>query len=136
MGKSEEMRAWIAGLKTGDKVIQQTYNRISVLTVKKVTPTGIVRTTNGESFAQRSWCSLICGRGETRGEILPATPELIAEAERQDAERTERQKRESTIRRAKNYARQLFYNDIELTYELATEFLELLERHKENRDAE
>lgn len=79
----EETLAWAKSLKQGDKVIKVTgiiEKHYYVLEVLRVTPSGIVRTTNGESYYQNSWNSAIVGRGYTIGEIIPVTDELLEKA--------------------------------------------------------
>lgn len=47
----EELQAWVAALKPRDVVIHKRwYDDLSKLAVKKVTPSGIVRTEGGASF--------------------------------------------------------------------------------------
>lgn len=121
----EEALAWAKSLKPGDVVIHKGWNICIPLTVKKVTPTGIVKTNDDKSFAQTSYFDGIIGRGRTYGEIVPATPELLAEAERQKRERDEHERRIRTINRAVVKLGHM----PRMTYEFAVDFLELCEKH-------
>lgn len=121
----EEALAWAKSLKPGDTVIHRECRRVCALTVEKVTPTGIVKTNDDKCFAQNSWVGCIVGRGRTGGEIVPATPELLEEAEKQQKERDEEEKRVRTINRAiikKGHMPRM-------TYEFAVDFLELCKKH-------
>lgn len=121
----EEALAWAKSLKTGDTVIQKMCGNYRALTVEKVTPTGIAKTNGDKSFAQNSWFDGIVGRGRTSGDIVPATEELLSEAEKQRLEReVERRKAETT---QKTWYKIRLISHI--SYEFAVDFLDLCEKH-------
>lgn len=121
----EEALAWAKSLKPGDVVTHKYWNICLPLTVKKVTTTGIVKTNDDKSFAQTPCFDGIIGRGRTSGEIVPATPELLAEAERQKRERDEHESRVRVI----NKATIKIIHMPRPTYEFAADLLELCEKH-------
>lgn len=130
----EEWKAWGMSLKPGDKVIVKYWNGLKIATVKKVTPSGRLNTDLG-IFAQREWLDYYTGYGKTRGDLVPATPELIAEAEKQKWKEIERRHRESVIRKAKGLADKLRYGEIDMPYDMAKELIALVKKYtggKEN----
>lgn len=118
----EEWKAWAMSLKPGDKVIVKGWN-------SKVTPTGRVKTDKGE-FYQKDWFDYYTGYGKTYGDLVPATPELIAAAEAQERTEQEWRRKESVIREAKSLAYQLRYGEIDMPYEMAEELIALVEKYK------
>lgn len=123
-----EMQEWALSLKPGDTVIWQGggfHGEVSVLTVQKVTPSGIVRTDKGD-FKQNSYLDDIAGRGSIWGAIVPATPELLARAKAGDEKRAEEKRVRAVIAQARDKIYDLSYGRIELTYDLAVKLLELL----------
>lgn len=125
----EEWKSWAMSLKPGDKVIVKGWHSFEIATVRRITPTGRVNTDKGV-FTQREWIDYYTGYGETSGELVPATSELIAEAERQEQEERERQRRESVIREAKGLAYKLRYGEIDMPYEMAEELIALVKKNK------
>lgn len=121
----EETLAWAKSLKPGDTVIHSACRSFFALTVEKVTPTGIVKTNEGKSFAQNTWFDGIVGRGRTGGEIVPATEELLAEAEKQRLAREENRRKAETAQKAWYKMRRISH----ISYEFATDFLDLCEKH-------
>lgn len=130
----DEWKAWAMSLKPGDKVIVKSWHSLKIATVKKVTPTGRVKTDKGD-FYQKDSLDYYTGYGKTYGNLVPATPELIAEAEAKEREEQERRRKESVIREAKSLAYQLRYGEIDMPYELAEEMIALVKKYtggKEN----
>lgn len=121
----EETLAWAKSLKPGDVVIHKVCGELCALTVKNVTPTWIVKTNDGKSFAQTSWGDSLNGRGRTFGEIVPATEELLAEARKQESDRKEKRRMAETVQKA-CYKMRIISG---ITYEFAADFLELCEKH-------
>lgn len=78
----EEWKAWAMSLKPGDKAIVKYWRGVDIAIVQKVTPSGRVNTSKGV-FALNKYGDWYEGYGKTSGYLFPATPELIAEAERQ-----------------------------------------------------
>ena len=124
----EEWKAWAMSLEPGDRVIVKRWCSLEVATVKKVTPSGRVNTDKGV-FYQNNWSDYYKGYGKTRGDLVPATPELIAEAEKQKWEEIEKRHRESVIRKAKGLAYKLQYGEIDMPYDMAEELIALGEKH-------
>lgn len=128
----EEWKSWAMSLKTGDIVIVKGWHSVEVATVKKVTPTGRINTDKGV-FAQTEYYDCYRGYGKTRGdELVPATQELIEQAEKQKREEEEARRKSQTIRAARNIAYKLCYGEITMKYDLAVQLLELVEKHKED----
>lgn len=130
----EEWKAWAMSLKPGDKVIVKGWHSLEIAIVKKVTPTGRVKTDKGDFF-QKDWLDYYTGYGKTYGDLVPATPELIAEAEKQEREEQERRRKESVIREAKSLAYQLRYGEIDMPYEMAEELIALVEKYRGGNDS-
>lgn len=78
------------------------------------------------------WESDYKGRGNADGNIIPATPKNIQMAEDYYREEEEKRKKWSVIHKALEAAYDLRYGKRKMTYEIAVELLELLERHKED----
>lgn len=125
----EEWKEWAMSLKPGDKVIVKNWNSIKIAVVEKVTASGRVNTNKGVFYQDSCW-DHYKGYGKTNGNLVPATEELIAEAEKFKREREEEYKKERTINAAKVVAYKLRYGEIEMTYKMAVELLELVEKHK------
>lgn len=131
----EEKRAWALSLKPGDKVVKTKYwneTPVDVLTVERLTKTGRVVTNKGTYHMSSEWDSTYKGYGNAEGTIIPATPENIQRAEEYYREEEENKKKRSVISKALEAAYDLRYGKREMTYEIAVELLELLERHKED----
>lgn len=132
--KREEWKSWAMSLKPGDRAIVKGWHSLEIATVKMVTHSGRVNTDKG-IFYQDKWFDHYKGYGKTRGDLVPATPKLIAEAEKQEREEQERRRRESVVREAKSLAYQLRYGEIDMPYELAKEMIALVKKYtggKEN----
>ena len=81
----EDALTWVFSLKPGDKVIYTNSMHdtpVGILTVKNVTPTGIVRTEENESFRQNHYSSSACvsGYGKSIGRIIPYDDNLAVQA--------------------------------------------------------
>lgn len=110
----EEAAAWVRSLKPGDIVIRRRYNDMWPDVVKKVTPTGIVRTIEGYSF-KPSYGGLVSGYGNSgAGEIVPETDELLSIIDK---------------RKVVSKAKYFMHNVREVNYEFAKDLLELCEQH-------
>lgn len=130
----DEWKAWAMSLKPGDKVIVKYWNSLKIATVKKVTPSGRLNTDLG-IFAQREWLDYYTGYGKTRGALTPATPDLIAEVEKQEREEQERRRKEAVVREAKGLAYQIWYGEVAVPYQMAKELIALVKKYtggKEN----
>lgn len=59
----EEAKAWALSLKPGDAVVHQFYHDDRILHIKKVTPSGIIRTQEGPSFklSYGGWFAIMAG---------------------------------------------------------------------------
>lgn len=121
----EETLSWAKSLKPGNVVIHKGWDELFALTVKNVTPTGIVKTNDGKSFAQTSFSDRLLGRGRTGGEIVPATEELLAEAEKQRLVREENRLKADTVQKAWYKIRSISH----IPYEFAVDFMALCEKH-------
>lgn len=131
----EEKREWALSLKPGDKVVKTKYwdeTPVEVLTVERLTKTGRVVTNKGTYHMSSEWDRSYKGYGDAEGTIIPATPENIKMAEDYHREEEENKKKWSVIHKALEAAYDLRYGKREMTYEIAVELLELLERHKED----
>lgn len=124
----DEANAWVASLKPGDVVIQKRWiHDLYILHVKKITPTWIVRTDEGESFKVSEWSELVRGYGKSDGEIVPATDELVASAQEQQKARDMARMEHKTVMNA-FYTMCSFRMD-QISFDFAKEFLELCQRH-------
>lgn len=124
----EELREWVANLKPGDVVIHKRwYNDLSKLAVKKVTPSGIVRTEGGASFKLSDYSDKVYKLGNRDSEIVPATAELLEEAEQQILEREAAIERERKVRATVYMMHSA--NTEKIPYEFAVEFLELCDKY-------
>lgn len=107
----EEAAAWVSSLKPGDVVARRYCGDMSPVIIKKVMPTGIVRTNVGYSFKLSPYCGHVFSYGSHcyNGEIVPATD-------------INKQEVISRARRFMSSARGL-------NYEFAKDLLDLCERH-------
>lgn len=112
----EETKAWVASLKPGDVVVHQFFHDNRILHIKKVTPTGIIRTREGPSFKFCYGGSVDCCGEKYSGWIVPATPELLNSI-----------KEKETVLKAYCVTRGLYTSN--MTVDFAKEFLELCQRH-------
>lgn len=110
----EEAKEWVASLKPGDAVLYRFYGDEKIIRVKKVTPSGIVRTNIGMSFKLSYGCTVI-GYGGKLGGIYPLSDDAVKRIEDRE-----------TIKKAIIVARSL-QNSIPLNF--AREFLDLCERY-------
>lgn len=133
----EESLAWVKSLKPGDVVIYKGLcSNLRPATVEKITPSGIVRTNRG-SFKESTWSrsGRVVSYGKTAsGEIIPQTEELLAEAERQEAEEAAMQKRRDTIRKAQNMIFGLYNNRFNLDYSKAVKVIRALEEMEQTEE--
>lgn len=124
----EENEAWVASLKPGGVAIQEDWGgSLYELHIKKITPTGIIRTEEGKSFRISNWTGSVCGYGGTYGKMIPATSDLITSAQKQKRERDATKERRDTTRSAFLAGRSIREEDI--SFEFAKEFLELCKKH-------
>lgn len=124
----EEIEAWVESLKPGDVAIQEDWGgSLYELHIKKITPTGIIRTEEGKSFRISNWTGSVCGYGGAYGKMIPATGELITRAQEQQKERDAEKERRDTTRSAFLVGRSIKAEDI--SFEFAKEFLELCKKH-------
>lgn len=128
MKTKAEAEAWIASLKPGDKVIQaetgcgsELGSPMAVLTIKKVTATGIVRTEEGLSFQQNRYSSLayVCGHGGTNGAIVPYDYALAEKAEECQRKKQAAEEERRILRDAKNICWEIAYGKKPLSLSLA-----------------
>lgn len=94
-------------------MIRRYRGNISPIIVKKVTPSGIVRTSEGYSF-KLSYGGTVASYGGYGGEIVPATDELLSTIDKRN-----------TVNRAMRF----MHNTREVNYEFAKDLLELCVRH-------
>lgn len=128
MSKRGEMLEWAKSLKPGDKVIHDEYGRYSILEVERVTPSGIVKTIGGKSFAQNSFSDRLLGRGQfVSGYILPFTDELLQAAKEQEAKREEEKRKRSVIHRANDIIYEEYRAAGRMTYERALKIIAVLD---------
>lgn len=109
----EEAAAWVSSLKPGDVVIRRYCGNIFSVVVKKVTPSGIVRTSKGYSF-KLSCSGIVASYGGYSGEIVPATDELLSIIDKRNV-----------VNRAKHF----MHNTRKINYEFAKDLLALCERY-------
>lgn len=127
MTTAEKMKAWADSLKPGDKVVIKLFGQrgcIDVATVKYFTPTGRVVTDKGTYF-QSKYSGNYKGYGEAIGCIVPATPESIAEAERNKAKEEQDKKDREAIRTAGTIAWKIWRDEINLSADMARELIAL-----------
>lgn len=107
-------------LKTGDKIIEISgilRKPTAILTVTKVTPTGIVRTAEGESFKPTSFGDY-CG-------IVAYSDELAAQVAEYQRNLEEEKARRRTIDEARQACRVMADRGNALPYETAVKILEI-----------
>ena len=105
----QEIAAWAAALKPGDQVIEVgTFytgspgeNAVGVLTVEKVTPSGIIRTSGGD-YKIGKYDHYPRGYGQTTGQIIPYTEEKAVQAREYEAKQKEKREQHRTILAAQN----------------------------------
>lgn len=125
-------------LKAGDKVILtsgQTPER--VLTVKKITPTGLIKTEeglvykpiDGGQYIQRGSGWIYTERFAFT-EIVPYTEELAAQVEEYQRKRDEKVKRTRAIEEARTACYVMGSYGNELPYEMAVKILEVYAAYK------
>lgn len=100
--------------------------RLSILTVEKVTPAGWVKTTDGRTFSQTLWIDSLSVRGGY-GVIIPATEELMKKAAQQDAEREEENGKKRVIGKAQSLIEKERGKILDYTYERAVKIIEAFE---------
>lgn len=110
------MNNWLETLKPGDKVVhivrRLPWKEFKILTVERVTPSGIVKTDGGQRFKAKG--PSVMGHGKTEGEIILLTPELAAEIEAREV-----------IAKARNICYSLYRGETPLPLELAREIVKL-----------
>lgn len=116
-----------APLKAGDKIIEIGYDNApeAILTVVKVTPTGIIRTAEGESFKPTNF-------GDYYG-ISPYTEELAAQVREYQRGQAEEKARRKAIDDARRACRVMADRGNALPYEAAVKILEVYAAYKEVR---
>lgn len=130
----EETKAWVNTLKPGDKVIYYgAWNcaPAAILFVKKVTPTGIVRTENG-SYKVGNYGNRCAAQGSGYGYIGPYTEADASAAKKHVAEVEEQRRQERLIRAAKIACHDLCCGKIQMTAEMAEAILTLVKGEREN----
>lgn len=126
--------------KAGDKVIMigNGQDPERVLTIRKVTPTGLVKTEEGLAYKEVD-SGLYAQKGSgwiyterfafTR--IAPYTPELAEQVEEFQRKRDEEAARRKTIEAARQACRVMSSVEKALPYEVAVRILEVYETYKE-----
>ena len=97
-----------------------------VLTVKKVTPTGIVRTDDGD-YKLNKWSGEVSGVGSTSGYISPAEGADHSEAKANMARIKEDYRRMVFVRRVKSVLSGLAGGTTPLSYEMAVELARVID---------
>lgn len=131
----EDGIAWAQSLKPGDKVfLADKYRKDKlerVLMVKKVTPSGIVRTKEGMDFKQDthffSESFDVCGYGKTRGRIVPYTEERAKQYEAQRRRTEQEQEEMQLIMTAQSICRSFCENRRWMAVETARKIIEIAE---------
>lgn len=115
--------------KVGDKIVKSSINGypVAVLTVTKVTPTGIIRTEEGESFRP-----MRSGSPDFYWEVAPYTDELGEQVlqyqrEQEDGYWEEAERQRQLINNAKNACHNMGDWDRPMSYETAVKILEVFE---------
>lgn len=129
----EETREWALSLKPGDKVVKTKHwdeTPVEVLIVERLTKTGMVVTNKGTYHMTSEWDRSYKGRGNAEGTIIPATEENIQKAEEYYRREEETKRRRSIINQAMEAAYNLRYGKTKMTYEIAVDLLEMMEKHK------
>ena len=127
MTDREKMSNWVKSLKPGDEVIFYGFmdRPEKVLTVSKVTPSGIVRT-NGGSFKQASYGSSVFRYGGGFGSILPYTEETAKKAREHEGAVKAEENKQKLIRYAKVVCYDLCYGKREMTTDIAWAILDIV----------
>ena len=131
MKTREELQQWALSLSPGDEVVWHSWydrsNRLMrVLTVKKVTPTGIVRTDDGD-YKLNKWSGEVSGVGSTSGYISPAEGADHSEAKANMARIKEDYRRMVFVRRVKSVLSGLAGGTTPLSYEMAVELARVID---------
>ena len=79
------------------------------------------------SFKLSNWSNCVNERGDRNGEIVPATEELLQEAERQEQRRREEMDRVRTS--GIRFVGMFYANTRNVPYEFAADFLDLCKKH-------
>ena len=124
----EEWKAWAMSLKPGDRVVVKHWNGLDIATVVKITPSGRINTDQGV-FYQDNCFDHYQGYGKTCGDLVPVTPDLIAEAERQKWEEIEAKHRKSVIQEAWWIVQKLNCGEIDMPYDMAEELIALVKKY-------
>ena len=130
MKTKQEAEAWVASLKPGDKVIRfdnWPHKPVAVMTVKKVTATGIVRTEAGYSYRQSRYGSSadVRGYGDPCGYIMPYNEDLAKQAEEYQQKIKAQNEATAILNRAKSLCWDVAYGRRELSLSAAKTILEL-----------
>lgn len=132
MQAKQEAEAWVKSLKPGDKIIKvetgwcgNEDTPMAVLTVKKVTATGIVRTVEGQSFQQKRYTNnaYVGEYGGTDGAIVPYDDGLAEKAEAYQQNKKAAENNRLIIRDAKNICWDIAYSRKPLSLSLAKKIL-------------
>ena len=132
MKTKQDAEAWIKSLKPGDKILQvetgwgsEKGSPIAVLTVKKVTGTGIIRTEEGQSFQQNRYMSAahIAGYGGTNGAVVPYDDTLAEKAEAYQQKKKAEEENVRIVLTAKNICWEIAYGKKPLSLSLAKKII-------------
>ena len=135
----EDALTWVFSLKRGDKVIYTNSihdTPIGVLTVKNVTPTGIVRTEENESFCQNRYSSSACvsGYGKSIGRIVPYDDNLAVQAAEYQRKHRIQKENEATIRRAEYLCYELSYHKRRMSLAMAKKIVQMVEDEEKEKE--
>lgn len=128
MKTRDDAEAWVKSLQPGDKVIQietgwgKDNSPIAVLTVKRVTDTGIVRTEEGQSFKQSKYSNsfnVVCYGGVLGGAIVPYDDAKAEKAVAHQQKVRADEERQKTLNKAKNICWDIAYGKKPLSISLA-----------------
>lgn len=126
--------AWVKSLKEGDKVIRSSFGlcpSLEVLTVTKVTPSGIVRTTNGSYKFDGYKTVEQYGKCYTaHGKIIPVSQELLLEVATQEKKKEEEYRKKSVIREAQSLCKEVYCSYRIMSYEQAEQIVKILKDSK------
>lgn len=119
--------------KAGDKVVLIQGRPSRIMTVRKVTPTGIVRTEEGLSYKpgedgvyrQNPHSGYIGTERIGFTEIAPYTPELEEQANQYQREKKEKEDRKRTVDAAKSACHDMGNWNKSMSYETAVKILEI-----------
>lgn len=135
----EDALVWVSSLKPGDKVIctnSMHDTPVAVLTIKNVTPTGIVRTEENESFRQNRYSSSMCvsGYGHSIGRIVPYNDALADQAAEYQRKQRIRKENEATIRRAEYLCYELSYHKRKMSLAMAKKIVQMVEDEEKEKE--